>query len=93
MEERGHDLSARVRPVLHLLREATRVLPGAEELAILSLRCGLRPMFGDGQPKIGATDDPRIALALGHHRHGVLLAPETAHRLATQWYPEVGVIG
>lgn len=88
MEERGHDRTARVRPVLHLLREATRVLPGAEELEIVALRCGLRPTFGDGRPRVGPTHHPRVALALGHHRHGVLLAPETAHRLATAWEPE-----
>ena len=87
-EERGHDRTPRVRPVLHLLREATRVVPAIEELAIVALRCGLRPMFRDGRPRIGATRHPRIALAVGHHRHGVLLAPETAHRLACSWHPE-----
>ncbi len=46
---------------------------------------GLRPSTPDGGPIIGR--DPRgpegLYFALGHHRNGVLLAPETAERLAS----------
>src|SRR5262249_24105698 len=45
---------------------------------------GLRPMTPDRFPIIGALPmAPRILLACGHGRNGVLLAPLTAHLVAS----------
>jgi glycine oxidase len=82
MEDRGFDDAPTAGVVMNLLREAWRVLPGCDEHRIVELRAGLRPMWGDGTPHVGPTADPRVWAATGHHRHGVLMAPETARRVA-----------
>jgi glycine oxidase len=82
MEDRGFDDAPTAGVVMNLLREAWRVLPGCDEHRIVELRTGLRPMWGDGSPHLGPTADPRVWAATGHHRHGVLMAPETARRVA-----------
>ena len=45
---------------------------------------GLRPALMDHLPAIGPTAAEGLYLALGHFRHGILLAPATAHYLA-EW--------
>lgn len=79
MEEQGFDVQSTAGVVMDLLREAWRTLPGSYELAIEDLRTGLRPMLADGMPALGPVDD--VVVAVGHHRHGVLLLPETIRRV------------
>lgn len=45
---------------------------------------GFRPATGSGLPEIRPLSDhaPRIWLACGHYRNGILLAPETARRVS-----------
>lgn len=90
-EERGFDTDPAVGPVLTLLREAWRMLPGLDDHHIAALRAGLRPMLPDGVPAVGPLGDG-VVLAAGHHRHGVLMAPATAavvaHGLVTGQWPE-----
>ena len=55
------------------------LLPDAAGAAIEAVRVGLRPATADGLPFIGPfAAAPRVVLATGHYRNGVLLAPLTA---------------
>jgi glycine oxidase len=81
-EERGFDRSTNAGAVRDLLRRAWEVLPGIDELSIEELSIGFRPALRDHLPVIGACDVDGLYLAIGHYRHGVLLAPATAQELA-----------
>jgi glycine oxidase len=63
---------------------AARAVPAIADALEIERWAGLRPATPDGAPILGR--DPRgpanLWLALGHYRNGVLLAPETAARLA-----------
>lgn len=62
-----------------LLRDATHLLPSVAEAELVEVGSGLRPGTPDNAPIIGpSADDPRVILATGHYRNGVLLAPLTA---------------
>jgi glycine oxidase len=78
MEERGTDLSVRAGAVHELLSDARAVVPGIDELELLEARVGLRPATPDNTPVVGWTALPRVAVAGGHFRNGMLLAPLTA---------------
>lgn len=80
-EELGFDPDPTAGATLTLLREAWRVLPGTYDLHVDALRVGHRPAVADGTPALGPLSDPRVLLATGHHRHGVLLLPATLERL------------
>ncbi len=56
------------------------VLGEAERLESWS---GVRPGFSDHVPVIGQIGQSRVFVATGHHRNGILLAPETA-KLVTE---------
>ena len=43
---------------------------------------GFRPTSRDHVPIIGETEAEGVFVATGHYRHGVLLAPATAHLLS-----------
>ncbi len=45
---------------------------------MLNAEVGLRPGSRDHQPIFGLTDDPRLYIATGHYRHGVVLSAVTA---------------
>jgi glycine oxidase len=78
MEERGFDTSVTVGAVFELLREATELVPGADEFVIDELAAGLRPATPDNAPAIGPGGRPGLHWAVGHYRNGILLAPITA---------------
>jgi glycine oxidase len=78
MEERGNDLMVRAGAVHDLLSDARAVVPGIDELELLEARTGLRPATPDNTPVVGWTELPGIAVACGHFRNGMLLAPLTA---------------
>jgi glycine oxidase len=78
MEERGDDLTVRAGAVHDLLSDARAVVPGIDELELLEARTGLRPATPDNTPVVGWTDLPGVAVASGHFRNGMLLAPLTA---------------
>jgi glycine oxidase len=77
-EERGFDTSVTARPVYELLRDASELVPGLLELEIEEIMSGLRPGSPDNLPLIGRSEEPRLILACGHFRNGILLAPLTA---------------
>ncbi len=80
VEERGEDRSVTAGGVYELLRAAYEILPGMTELELTETTCGLRPATADNAPLIGRlrTGDPRVVVATGHYRNGILLAPITA---------------
>jgi glycine oxidase len=76
--EQGFDTEVTVGGVRDLLRDAERVLPGIAEYALVESAAGLRPGSPDNLPLIGALGPEGLAVATGHHRNGMLLAPVTA---------------
>jgi glycine oxidase len=78
VEERGFELSPTVGGVYALLRDASELVPGIDELRIEELSVGLRPGTPDNAPAIGRGALEGLVWATGHHRTGILLAPLTA---------------
>jgi glycine oxidase len=78
VEERGFDTSVTVGAVHELLRDAWRLVPGLSEARFVEATAGLRPGTPDNLPIIGRIGAAGPVVALGHHRHGILLAPVTA---------------
>jgi len=81
VEEQGFDLSPTAGGVYELLRDASELVPGIDELRIEELSVGLRPGTPDNAPVIGRGALEGLVWATGHHRNGILLAPLTAELL------------
>ncbi|MEV1179432.1 FAD-dependent oxidoreductase, partial [Nonomuraea sp. NPDC049784] len=77
-EEMGFDTRVTAGGLYELLRDARELVPGVTELEVADVVAGLRPGTPDNLPVIGPSGTPGLALATGHHRGGVLLAPLTA---------------
>ena len=83
VEDVGFDERSTVAGVRDLLDEVGELLPGAWQASLEGVRVGLRPATPDHLPLLGPLDRyPRITLATGHYRNGVLLAPYTADVVA-----------
>ena len=82
VEERGWDCEVTAGGVHEMLREAYRVLPELAEAAFIGARAGFRPGTPDNLPVVGRTATPGLALASGHYRNGILLAPLTGKAVA-----------
>jgi glycine oxidase len=78
VEERGADTTVQAGAVHQLLDDARTVVPGIDELELHEARAGLRPATPDNAPVIGWTELDGVAVATGHYRNGILLAPFTA---------------
>jgi glycine oxidase len=78
VEERGGDTTVQAGAVHELLCDARAIVPGVDELELREAAAGLRPGTPDNTPRIGWTGIPDVALATGHYRNGILLAPLTA---------------
>lgn len=65
---------------LHTLMSAVRrIAPGLADAQFEKAWIGLRPNSSTGLPAIGPTSNhPRVHVAVGHFRNGILLAPITA---------------
>lgn len=83
VEEQGFDTTVRAGAVYELLRDAMRLVPGVAELELVEVDAGLRPGSPDNAPLVGPTEVDGLAVATGHYRNGVLLAPGTADALAS----------
>ena len=81
-EERGYDTAVTAGGLYGLLEGAVDVVPGIEELDVIETWAGLRPASRDHAPILGRTAAPGVAVASGHYRHGILLAPVTADEVA-----------
>jgi glycine/D-amino acid oxidase-like deaminating enzyme len=79
VEDVGFDEGTTVAGVQSLTSAVTELLPHASGARLEAIRVGLRPALPDGLPAIGPfSHAPRIIVATGHYRSGVLLAPITA---------------
>jgi glycine oxidase len=80
VEDVGFDETSTVSGVHELLGAVGELLPAARTAELEAVRVGLRPAIDDGLPAIGpVATAPRVVMATGHYRNGVLLAPLTAH--------------
>jgi glycine/D-amino acid oxidase-like deaminating enzyme len=57
-------------------------MPALARWDVVERWAGLRPGSPDGLPILGASAVSGLWLATGHFKNGILLAPETARRLA-----------
>ena len=74
------DLSVDGSSIAELRRRAQIVVPELEMLPEVARWAGLRPSTSDTLPILGRSDrvPETIIFAMGHYRHGILLAPKTA---------------
>ncbi len=77
VEERV-DTAVQAGAVHELLCDARAIVPGIDELSLLETSTGFRPATPDNMPRIGWTALDGVAVATGHYRNGILLAPLTA---------------
>jgi glycine oxidase len=82
VEDRGFDPSVTAGAVHDLLRDAIEVVPGVTELELVETLARWRPGTPDNAPLLGHSELPGLALATGHYRNGVLLAPVTGDAIA-----------
>jgi glycine oxidase len=82
VEEKGDDAAVQAGAVHELLCDARDVVPGVDELVLLEAAAGLRPALADNLPCVGWTAMAGVAVATGHYRNGILLAPLTAAAVA-----------
>lgn len=79
VEDVGFDEHSTVAGVDSLTSAVRRLLPASARAAVEAVRVGLRPATPDGLPWIGPLSAaPRVVMAAGHYRNGVLLTPLTA---------------
>jgi glycine oxidase len=85
VEDVGFDERSTVAGVRDLLDAVGELLPGAWQASLAEVRVGLRPATVDHLPLLGPlASHPRITMATGHYRNGVLLAPYTADVVTRQ---------
>jgi glycine oxidase len=82
-EEQGFDTTVQAGAVFGLLRDAIELIPAVGELELVEARAGLRPGSPDNAPLVGRSPLPGLAVATGHYRNGMLLAPITAMGLTS----------
>lgn len=82
VEEAGFDARTTVSGVTGLLNAALSAVPALAGFTLTEQWAGLRPGTADGLPFIGPTPLEGYAVATGHFRNGILLAPATAQMVA-----------
>jgi glycine oxidase ThiO len=65
-----------------LFDRAVRLCPALAKYPVVEQWWGFRPATPDELPILGYSADPRLILATGHYRNGILLAPATAQIIA-----------
>lgn len=79
------DRGPAVSEVQNLLDGATRQLHSSlRDAEIIQINVGHRPVVADHIPLVGRTGDPRILIATGTYRNGILLAPLVAKIIAEE---------
>lgn len=79
VEDVGFDENSTAEGVAGLLDAVRALLPSARSAAVREVRVGLRPATADALPLLGPWPTcPRLVVAAGHYRNGILLAPLTA---------------
>lgn len=83
-EEVGFQDGTTLGEIMDLLTDAWRTFPILYDAEILETGFGYRPALDDGNPRLGRVPGTKISVAIGHFRHGVLLAPASAKVLLDQ---------
>ncbi len=79
VEDVGFDERSTVSGVRELLDAVVELLPETASASLDAVRVGLRPATTDHLPLVGPLKHhPRVVIAAGHYRNGILLAPLTA---------------
>lgn len=82
-EDAGFDEHSTAAGVRDLTRAVIDLFPASENAAVEAVRVGLRPKLPDELPALGPIGQaPRVIVATGHYRNGVLLSPLTADVVA-----------
>lgn len=82
VEDVGFDKSVKDEDIRAMHQAAARYVPALAAARVTETWAGLRPGSPDDLPLIGATSEPRIFVASGLFRNGILLAPLTARVVA-----------
>lgn len=77
-EEVGFQDGTSLGEIMDLLTDAWRTVPSLYDAEIIETGFGYRPALDHGNPCLGMIPNTRTSMAIGHYRHGVLLAPATA---------------
>ena len=79
-DEKGFEEDVTLDEIFFLSKNLWQNLPELEKLKFKEARAGLRSAIIDGNPIIGRLKkNKNIICSFGHYRHGILLAPITAH--------------
>jgi glycine oxidase len=85
MDEAGFTIATDDPTIDGLRRAAEALVPALAGAREQSRWAGLRPATPDDLPILGCDPDtPGLAYATGHHRNGILLAPASAARVASE---------
>ncbi len=82
VEHAGFDRNLKLEMIENLAREAGLLYPHLSDTAHSEAWIGFRP--ASETLRLGSWYSPRFYLAYGHYRNGILLAPITAQRLASE---------
>ena len=82
MEHAGFNPAVDPERVAELAGRASQILPHLAETSPTEVWTGFRP--GSDKLQLGRWHSPRLYLAYGHLRNGILLAPATAERIAQE---------
>jgi glycine oxidase len=80
-EQVGFDRTIDEGTVRSIHARASKLLPWLAAMEPAERWLGFRPGIAGGIPAIGRVNGTRIWTAYGHYRNGILLAPDTAHRI------------
>lgn len=81
-EDIGFDQKVTVKAILELLQNAYNILPASENLELEETLVSFRPVIFNHQPYIAPSSLIKgLFHAIGHGRHGILLAPYTAYTM------------
>ena len=84
METVGFDRRIDPKTVSGIIQRAEALLPLLAQAGTPEAWIGFRPRADAHRPHIERFQDSNLWLAYGHFRNGILLAPATAERIATQ---------
>ena len=90
METVGFDRTIDPAIVNDIARRAETLLPILRQAGTPEAWIGFRPRADAHQPQIGRFAESNLWLAYGHFRNGILLAPATAERVASEIMSNVG---
>ena len=82
MEEMGFDTRVTAGGLYSILEGGWEIVPGIYDLPVIDTFAALRPASRDNDPVVGWSDAPGVAVATGHFRHGVMIAPVTVQEMA-----------